>query len=135
MTLKQLFIRNLKDFRKKEGLSQMRLADYCNISPGYIGEIESGRKFPSTEMIEKIAGVLRIEPYIFFKNPRDNRFTSGSEKQFSRLPYNRKKQIKEKIKRQVKKQIKTQIYAQLNTQIKLSTKEVLNEINEILDKY
>jgi transcriptional regulator with XRE-family HTH domain len=79
MTLKEVFIHNLKEFRKKEGLSQMKLAEYCNTSPGYIGEIEIGRKFPSTEMIEKIAFVLRIEPYLFFKNPKDNRFFSVNE--------------------------------------------------------
>ena len=113
----------------------MKLADYCNISPGYIGEIESGRKFPSAEMIEKIAFVLRVEPYRFFKDPNDNSLVSGVEKQFLRLPYTIKKQIKSKIKRQIKKQIKTQIHAQINTQIKLSTNEILSEINEILDKY
>ena len=113
----------------------MKLADYCNISPGYIGEIESGRKFPSAEMIEKIADVLRIEPYRFFKNTKNNGFISETEKHFSRLPYAAKNQIKIKIKRQIKKQIKTQIYAQINTQIKLSTNEILNEITEILDKY
>ena len=44
----------------------MKLAEYCNTSPSYIGEIETGRKFPSTEMIEKIAEVLRIEAYHLF---------------------------------------------------------------------
>jgi len=35
MTLKQVFIKNLKEFRKKEGLSQMKLAEYCNTAPSY----------------------------------------------------------------------------------------------------
>ena len=113
----------------------MRLADYCNISLGYIGEIESGRKFPSTEVIEKIADVLRIEPHILFKKPKENSFITDTEKQFSRLPYTIKKQIKTKIKRQIKRQLRTHIYTQINTQIKLSTSEILSEINEILDKY
>jgi transcriptional regulator with XRE-family HTH domain len=55
MSLKQVFIQNLKEFRGKERVSQMKLAELCNTSPGYIGEIEIGRKVPSTEMIEKIA--------------------------------------------------------------------------------
>jgi len=42
----------------------MNLALSCDISPGYIGEIESGRKFPAIELIEKIAFVLRVEPYL-----------------------------------------------------------------------
>jgi transcriptional regulator with XRE-family HTH domain len=66
MTLKQVFIQNLKEFRKKEGISQMKLAEYLNTSPSYIGEIEVGKKFPSMDMIEKIAVILRIKPYNFF---------------------------------------------------------------------
>jgi transcriptional regulator with XRE-family HTH domain len=56
----------MKEFRKKEGISQMKLAEYCNTSPTYIGEIEVGKKFPSMDMIEKIAAILRIKPYHFF---------------------------------------------------------------------
>jgi transcriptional regulator with XRE-family HTH domain len=134
MTLKQIFIQNLKDFRKKEGISQMKLAEYCDISLGYIGEIESGRKFPSTDMIEKIAGVLRIEPYCFFKNPKEN-IVHHKDKLSPRLPYAIKKQIQTHIKKQIKAQIKTQIRTQINTQVNLAMDEILNEINEIMDKY
>jgi transcriptional regulator with XRE-family HTH domain len=112
MTLKQIFIRNLKEFRKKEGLSQMKLAEYCNTATSYIGDIEIGRRFPSMEMIEKIAAILRIEPYHFFKNRTEN---SDNENIFPRLPNSMKKQIKTQIK----------------TQIDLST----SEINEIINKY
>jgi len=104
----------------------MKLADYCDISPGYIGEIESGRKFPSPEMVEKIAKSLRVEPYLFFKNANDS---SAGDRQLQNLPYNIKKQIKAKIKRQ----IKTQVTTQINTQVNLSVSEIYNEISDILD--
>ena len=108
----------------------MKLAEYCNISPGYIGEIESGRKFPSTEMIEKISLVLRIEPYQLFIKSKDNSvISSDDDSLLLRLPYNVKKQIKTKIKDLIKTQIKTQIDAQVN----LSMNEILKELNEILD--
>jgi transcriptional regulator with XRE-family HTH domain len=107
----------------------MKLAVYCDISPGYIGEIESGRKFPSPDMIEKIAHVLRIEPYLFFKNLKNDSLKSDGERQLPSLPYKVKKQIKTKIKRQIKTQISTQINAQVN----LSLNEIFNDINEILD--
>jgi transcriptional regulator with XRE-family HTH domain len=54
MTLKQVFVRNLKEFRKKEGLSQMQFAELCNTTASYIGHIETGRKFPSMEMDESM---------------------------------------------------------------------------------
>jgi len=95
MTLRQLFINNLKNFRKKEKLSQIKLAEYCNTSPSYIGEIEIGRKFPSMEMIEKFADILKIEPYHFFKNqPGSN---SEAESIYPRLPNSMKMKIKEQI--------------------------------------
>jgi transcriptional regulator with XRE-family HTH domain len=68
MDLRHLFVENLKFYRKKEGLSQMALAERCGASLGYIAEIEFGRKFPSVEMVEKIARSLKVEPYQFFKD-------------------------------------------------------------------
>ena len=114
MTLRQVFVRNLKEFRKKEGLSQMKLAEYCNTAPSYIGQIETGQRFPSMELIEKIADTLRIEPYQFFKNKTDN--NSSNENLFPLLPNSMKNQIRTQIK----------------TQIDQSTSEILNEI---LSKY
>ena len=88
----------------------MKLAEYCNTATSYIGDIEIGRRFPSMEMIEKMADVLRIEPYHFFKNRADTH--SDTEILFPRLPNSMKKQIKTQIK----------------TQIDQSTSEILNEI-------
>ncbi|GHV71384.1 hypothetical protein AGMMS49928_22910 [Spirochaetia bacterium] len=48
----------------------MKLAEKCDTAASYIGEIEIGRKFPSVEMIEKIAGTLKVEPYLLFKADR-----------------------------------------------------------------
>jgi transcriptional regulator with XRE-family HTH domain len=46
----------------------MRLAELCDSSTGYIGEIESGKRFPSVNMIERIAKALKIESHFLFKN-------------------------------------------------------------------
>jgi transcriptional regulator with XRE-family HTH domain len=46
----------------------MRLAELCDSSTGYIGEIESGKRFPSINMIERIAKALNIESYFLFRN-------------------------------------------------------------------
>jgi transcriptional regulator with XRE-family HTH domain len=66
MILQRIFIENLKEFRKKRGISQMALAEMCDSSGNYIGEIETGRRIPSFEKIEKIALALRIAPYQLF---------------------------------------------------------------------
>jgi transcriptional regulator with XRE-family HTH domain len=127
MTLKQIFIRNLKEFRKKEGISQMKLAEYCGTSASYIGEIEIGRKFPSTEMIEKIARILRIEPYLFFKSMTDNSVLSNIENQKPRMPYSSKKQLQ--------KQVKSYIKRQINQSTTETLRHILSDVNEIIEKY
>ena len=68
MTIQELFIVNLKSYRKLNSISQTKLAELCDSSTGYIGEIESGKRFPSVNMIERIAGALGIESWHLFKN-------------------------------------------------------------------
>ena len=97
----------------------MKLAECCNTATSYIGDIEIGRRFPSLEMIEKIAQVLRIEPYLFFINPNEKSDNYDIENIFPRLPNSMKKQITTQIK----------------TQIDQSTSDILREINEIFSKY
>jgi transcriptional regulator with XRE-family HTH domain len=66
MTLQEIFVLNLKKFRKTRGISQMTLAELCDTSGNYIGEIEMGRRIPSFEKIEKIASALKIASYQLF---------------------------------------------------------------------
>jgi transcriptional regulator with XRE-family HTH domain len=72
MTLQQIFIGNLKKFRKERNVSQMTLAELCDTSGNYIGEIEMGRRIPSFEKIEKIASALRINAHELFIQERIN---------------------------------------------------------------
>jgi len=44
----------------------MTLADLCETSTSYIGQIEIGNRFPSLELIEKIANALQIRPHLLF---------------------------------------------------------------------
>jgi transcriptional regulator with XRE-family HTH domain len=60
MTLQEIFILNLRKFRKKRRVSQMTLAAMCDTSGNYISEIEMGRRIPSFEKIEKMASALQI---------------------------------------------------------------------------
>jgi len=68
MTFQELFIINLKDFRKAQKMSQSKLAELCGSSQAYIAEIEVSKKFPSPEMIERIASALHIESYCLFQD-------------------------------------------------------------------
>jgi transcriptional regulator with XRE-family HTH domain len=75
MSLKDVFIHNVKNYRALRGFSQMKLAELCNTSTSYIGQIEIGNRFPSLEMIEKIAKALQIRPNLLFLEEIDRNTT------------------------------------------------------------
>ena len=83
----------MKEFRKKEGVSQMKLAGYLNTSPTYIGEIEVGKKFPSMDMIEKIANILRVKPYLFFIDQTEQNI----ENIYPKLPKSMQNEIRSEL--------------------------------------
>lgn len=64
--VQRLFIKNLKSERKRKNLSQMQLANVAEISTSYLGEIETGRKFPTVTVMQKIIDALNIPPYALF---------------------------------------------------------------------
>ena len=71
MQLKDVFVQNLRNYRRYRGISQMTLAELCGTSTSYIGQIEIGNRFPSLELIEKIANALQIRPHLLFFNEAD----------------------------------------------------------------
>ena len=86
MGLQDIFMTNIRQCRKQAGLTQEKLAELCNTDPGYIRQIESGRRFPSVSYIEKIAAALNIMPYILFYEESDSeaakrKFLHNTQKQ------------------------------------------------------
>lgn len=59
--LRQVLSLNMKKRRKRLGLSQAKLAEKVNTAPTYIAMIELEKKFPSVEMIERIADALEMD--------------------------------------------------------------------------
>ena len=60
------FIENLRFWRKRRGLSQLKLSEMVNISPNYLNAVENGKNFPSPEIIQQISDILGILPYQLF---------------------------------------------------------------------
>src|SRR6056297_1979967 len=65
------FIANLKRFRRRQGLTEEKLAELCNLTCAYIGEIEIGRKFPSHTALDKFSEALRVKPYQLLADEND----------------------------------------------------------------
>jgi len=69
--LQELLLINMKKARQELGYSQMRLAELCNLSTGFIADIETGKKFPSASSLQKIATALGMKPYQLFVDQED----------------------------------------------------------------
>ena len=61
--IKKIFAENLRKIRRKKGLTQEKLAEKANMSLQYLALLEIARKFPSGEMLERLANALDIESY------------------------------------------------------------------------
>jgi transcriptional regulator with XRE-family HTH domain len=65
-SLRHILALNMKQKRHALDLSQARLAEKINTAPTYIAMIELEKKFPSVDMLEKIAAALEIDaPELF----------------------------------------------------------------------
>lgn len=62
MDLREIFRQNVKSFRKSKNLTQEQLAELCDLSTNYIGDIERNRRKVTIDTIEKIANGLNISP-------------------------------------------------------------------------
>jgi len=68
--MSEVFIHNVKKWRKHNGITQKTLAERCNTAHAYIRQLESGTGYPSFAFIEKLANALNIEPYMLFYNEK-----------------------------------------------------------------
>jgi len=60
---------NLRENRRKCGLSQSKLAERAGISTQYIAMIELTKQFPTPEVLQRIATALGVEAHELFAVP------------------------------------------------------------------
>jgi transcriptional regulator with XRE-family HTH domain len=72
--IRQLLAVNMKTYRKTLGLSQTKLAEKIDTASNYIAMIETGKRFPTPQMIERIALALEVDtPELFLREiPESN---------------------------------------------------------------
>jgi transcriptional regulator with XRE-family HTH domain len=72
VNIREVFARNLRESRRKCGLTQANLAEKSNVSTHYVALIEMARNIPKVEVIERFANVLNMEIYELFLEPHSN---------------------------------------------------------------
>ncbi|MDR2393178.1 MAG: helix-turn-helix transcriptional regulator [Treponema sp.] len=55
----------MKKYRKQSGITQEKLAELCDTAPCYIGQIETGHRFPSVLYYRKNCHGLVHRPLCF----------------------------------------------------------------------
>ena len=104
MRLQEIFIENLKNFRKQKGMTQMDLTIAIDKSYNYINGIEQGKSFPQIDVIEKIAEVLQINPAELFDENSIAKNIIRNNKEF--LAEEIAKRIQKSICKNVEKELK-----------------------------
>ena len=67
--LGEILAKNMKEHRRRRGISQAGLAEKVDVSTHHIGMIELARNFPTLDLVERIANALNIEIYQLFVEP------------------------------------------------------------------
>ena len=65
--IKQLFGKKIKEYRKRKNYTQAQLAEMVNVDDKHISCIESGKNFPSADLIGRISQALDVEPKDLFE--------------------------------------------------------------------
>lgn len=61
----------IREFRRAAGLSQDGLADRMDLSSSYVSMLETGRRYPSIEMLIRIAVALQVRPGVMLDHIAD----------------------------------------------------------------
>ena len=62
MDLVQTFGRNVREWRKRRGLSQEELALETGMKRSYVSDVERGTRNPSVKALERLAHALQVDP-------------------------------------------------------------------------
>lgn len=96
---------NIKKLRELRGLSINALAKLCNVSPGYISDLEKNKKQnPSTDLLERIAIALAVNVQDLFDGNKEHDEIDQLEKDF-RLLYHKMKNITPSDRKKILKMI------------------------------
>lgn len=61
----------IKRFRRRQKLTQEKLAELLNINPKYLQRLEAGKHRPSLKLLYKLAAKLGMKPGDFFPKTYD----------------------------------------------------------------
>jgi transcriptional regulator with XRE-family HTH domain len=70
-SVQTLFAKYVLTARKRLGISQMKLAEKVDMSPGYMNDVERARRWVGAGTLSRLAGALHVRPYQSFLEDGD----------------------------------------------------------------
>jgi transcriptional regulator with XRE-family HTH domain len=64
--IREVLAKNIKEYRRKYGFLHDKLAELAGISSQYLATVETCRKFPTPEVLDRLAKALCIETHELF---------------------------------------------------------------------
>jgi len=117
VSIREILALNLKEYRRKSGLTQEKLAEKAGISANYLSMVEISRKFPTPEMLDRIAETLNIQTFQLF-DP-----STTSEGALLHL----EQVIVENVEKVVRTTIKQEIVSEINQTVSMAIKQAFSE--------
>ena len=117
VSIREILALNLKEYRRKNGLTQEKFAEKAGISANYLSMVEISRKFPSPEMLDRIAQTLNIQTFQLF-DPSTT--PDGALLHLEQT-------IVENIEKVIKTTIKKDIVSEINQTVAEAVKRALSE--------
>ena len=72
--------RNMREYRRRLGLTQKQLADGAGIDRATVSLIENGREEPRADTVRRLASVLKVNPADFWRDPAMVRYDQSAER-------------------------------------------------------
>ncbi len=94
MEKKNIVGSNIRKFRSNAGITQEKLALMSGLSQGYINQLESGKRNYTQKSLELIADAMSTPIIEFFREGKDDGFSTISEKEGS---YQKKRSYKKEF--------------------------------------
>ncbi|MCL2264969.1 MAG: helix-turn-helix transcriptional regulator [Treponema sp.] len=119
VSIREILALNLKEYRRKIGYTQEKLAEKAGISANYLSMVEISRKFPTPEMLDRLAETLGIQTFQLF-DPAAT--TDGALLHLEQV-------IVENIENVVKKTIKQDVIGEIDQTVNKAIRQALSESN------
>jgi transcriptional regulator with XRE-family HTH domain len=118
--IREVLAKNIKNYRHKNGFSHDKLAELAGISSQYLATVETCRKFPTPEVLERIAKSFEVETHELFAA------SSAPQDELEKLKQDIWKDIRQNLRQEFTKEITGEVVKTIKQALSDGCKEKIN---------